>query len=85
MLRIVRQCAVAEPMERATLQVVEKVVVRPEVHVPLPNPAGPADDHPHQGCPSGTEFRSLRLVPVHPLRRGGRAPDRPTGLMNFGQ
>ncbi|MFE8950088.1 hypothetical protein [Streptomyces sp. NPDC007856] len=28
-----------------------KVVVRPEVHVPVPVPAAPADDHPHQGCP----------------------------------
>ncbi|MGV9247998.1 hypothetical protein [Streptomyces sp. NPDC003710] len=28
-----------------------KVVVRPEVHVPVPVPSAPADDHPHQGCP----------------------------------
>ncbi|MEW2085683.1 hypothetical protein [Streptomyces sp. NPDC005283] len=28
-----------------------KVTVRPEIHVPVPVPAVPADQHPHNGCP----------------------------------
>ncbi|MGP3990865.1 hypothetical protein [Streptomyces sp. 3N207] len=28
-----------------------KVTVRPEIHVPVPVPTAPADNHPHNGCP----------------------------------